>query len=147
MDPISMALVFLLSLSETAEPTEPVPQLQAMHLQTTVHVVNKDEIWGLCKNAIPEWKLMLGTLPVACAWIYPEKNECHAYVAKGDPVNLLGLPQSDAPNPEVVAHELKHCQGFDHNGDLVRQLAILKQTQPVQPTANMVKASSQASLD
>lgn len=74
-------------------------------LQNYVHVVEAGEVWTHCKDAVEPWQIALLYLPVACAKINFDRKECHVIIADN-------TPQS------IVEHELRHCQGWDHDGRL-----------------------------
>ena len=72
------------------------------NLKTSIHVVNPGEIYGKC---IDSKNVNILNWPLACAIIRFDKWTCDVYIAENSA-------------SDTVEHELLHCQGYDHNGDI-----------------------------
>lgn len=75
-------------------------------MDITVKEVDFLELQSQCYTYIPLWLKLLGALSFGCAIYNFNQNTCTIYV----------LPDSDT----ALEHELEHCAGGDHNGQLQR---------------------------
>jgi hypothetical protein len=75
-------------------------------LDIKVHEVNFFKLQSQCYQYIPLGFKLLGALSFGCAIYDFNQNTCDIYVLPNDKYSLK--------------HELEHCNGGDHNGQLQR---------------------------
>lgn len=73
----------------------------------TVHRIPDGKIYATCAPMVPLWQhiVLFPVLPIACTWFDWEKRTCDVYVG-------------ETSTQGTLEHELEHCQGMYHPGDL-----------------------------
>jgi hypothetical protein len=84
-------------------PSADWPKVIVVENQVSVGV-----LYQQCWKYVPEWMKWLGAIVEGCAEIDFKKNVCTIWV-RGD----------GFANEEILTHERKHCQGYDHIGDSI----------------------------
>lgn len=83
------------------------PPVDWPNLTVRVHHGDGGEIIQRCYRYLPLWLKLLGGLPLGCALVDFERNECTIFV------------RGDYPDRAVLEHEKMHCKGYDHGTDSV----------------------------